>query len=111
MPRRKPVDQTRRRAIFLPVESFSPSADRWVTPDRPKRFSESDFDFAGGLVLTVGAVTAPHLNLVTRLEASGVMSLHWSPLLPAALLRSTWRRMYRQVKGPSGLANFLGGPF
>ena len=32
------------RAVFLPVESISLSARRWVTPDRPKRSGESDSD-------------------------------------------------------------------
>jgi hypothetical protein len=32
------------RAVFLPVESISPPAGRWVTPDPLKRASESDFD-------------------------------------------------------------------
>src|SRR5580700_5976143 len=61
-------------------------------------------------ILTLaGVVTAPNLDLVTRLEASGVMSLHGSPLLPAAVLRSD-RGCTGRVKGPSGLANLLGGP-
>jgi hypothetical protein len=47
--RRKPVGQINARAVFLPVESVSPSAGRWVTPDRRKRFSESDFDSGGCL--------------------------------------------------------------
>jgi hypothetical protein len=33
--------------VFLPVESFWPSAGRWVTPEPPKRSSESDFDSGG----------------------------------------------------------------
>jgi hypothetical protein len=34
-------------------------------------------------------VTTPHLDLVTRLQASNVMSLHRSPLLPAVVLLPT----------------------
>jgi hypothetical protein len=32
--------------------------------------------------MVAGAVTSAHLDLVTRLEASSVMSLHWKPLSP-----------------------------
>jgi len=42
-----------------------------------------------GPALVVVAVTTPHLDLVTRLQASNVMSLQWSPLLPAAVLLPT----------------------
>jgi hypothetical protein len=42
---------------------------------------------AAGLVVV--ATTMPHPKLITRLEASGVMSLRWSLLLSAAVLRST----------------------
>jgi hypothetical protein len=45
-------------------------------------------------------VTAPNLDLVTRLETSSVMSSHWNPRFP-----------HRQAKGPSGHTKFPGRPF
>src|SRR3982075_3418241 len=39
------------KAVFLPMESIWPSAGWGVTPDRPKRFSESDFDSARAVLL------------------------------------------------------------
>src|SRR5260370_5633691 len=41
------------------MESIWPSAGRWVTPDRPKRASESVFD-SGSLLMRMGGCVAAY---------------------------------------------------
>jgi hypothetical protein len=55
--------QVTAKGVFLPLDSISPSAGRWVTPNPGKRASESDFDSGVGLVGNVPNDFSPSLSV------------------------------------------------
>jgi hypothetical protein len=100
----------RHKAVFLPVDSISAAAGRWVTPDPRKHASESDFDSVAPSVLASSQRTRGRGEDQTRpcgggfgrtvrcFNSSPLQALSCSPLSLWPLLR---RRLYQSSFSPA----------